>query len=74
MSEQNATGNMNAMVGALRSSLGIRTATIGRPEQSNQARTSRQEMVEYWAKRIMWVLVIITSLWDISITFGRHLP
>jgi hypothetical protein len=74
MSEQNATGSMNAMVGALRSSLGIRAATIGRPERSNQAKTSRQETVEYWARRIMWVLVIITSLWDIAVTFGKHLP
>jgi len=74
MSEQNATGSMNAMVGSLRSSPGIRAATIGRPERSNQAKTSRQETVEYWAHRIMWALVIITSLWDIAVTFGKHLP
>jgi len=74
MSEHNATGSMNAMAGSLRSSLGIRAATIGRPERSNQAETKRQETVEYWAKRIMWVLVIITSFWDIAVTFGRHLP
>jgi hypothetical protein len=74
MSEQNATGSMNAMVGSLRSSLRVGAATIGRPERSNQAKASRQETVEYWAKRIMWVLVIITSLWDIAVTFDRHLP
>ena len=74
MSEQNATGSMNATVGSLRSSLGILAATIGRPERSNQAKTSRQETVEYWAKRFMWVLVIITSFWDIAVTFGKHLP
>jgi hypothetical protein len=74
MSEQHATGGLNAMVGSLRSSLGIRAATMGRPERSNQANTSRQETVEYWANRIMWVLVIITSLWDIAVTFGRHWP
>jgi hypothetical protein len=27
---------------------------------------------EYWAARIMWLLVAVTSLWDISVTFGRH--
>jgi hypothetical protein len=74
MSEQHATGSLNAMVGSMRNSLGIRAATMGRPERSNQANTSRQETVEYWANRIMWVLVIITSLWDIAVTFGRHSP
>ena len=27
---------------------------------------------EYWAKRAMWLLVAVTSLWDIAVTFDRH--
>jgi hypothetical protein len=72
MSEQHAAGSMSAMVGSLRSSLGIRAAAVGRPEQGNQAKASRQETAEYWARRIMWALVIITSFWDIAVTFGKH--
>ncbi len=74
MSEQNATGSMNPMVGSLRSSHGIREATIGRPDRgNNQAKTTGQDTVEYWASRIMWTLVAVTSLWDIAVTFDRHL-
>ncbi len=73
MSEQNATGSMNAMVGSLRSSPGIQVATIGRPDRgNNQAKTTRQDTVEYWASRIMWLLVLVISLWDIVVTFDKH--
>jgi hypothetical protein len=74
MRELHATGIMNAMAGSLRSSLGVRAATIGRPGRGNQAKTSGQETLEYWASRIMWALVMITSLWDIAVTFDKHLP
>lgn len=26
----------------------------------------------YWAKRIVWLLVAVTSLWDIAVTFDKH--
>jgi hypothetical protein len=28
--------------------------------------------VEYWAARIMWLLVAVTSAWDVVETFGGH--
>ena len=27
---------------------------------------------ESWARRTMWILVIVTSAWDIAVTFDRH--
>jgi hypothetical protein len=72
MSEQNAMGSLNPMAGSFRSSPGIEAATIGRPDRSNQSETDRHNTVEYWAQRIMWLLVAVTSLWDIVVTFDRH--
>jgi hypothetical protein len=72
MSEQNAMGSLNAMAGALRNPPGIQAATIGRPDRSDQPETGRQSSVEYWANRIMWLLVTVTSIWDIVVTFDRH--
>jgi hypothetical protein len=28
------------------------------------------DAAEYWAKRVLWALVIATSVWDIAVTFG----
>jgi hypothetical protein len=27
---------------------------------------------ESWARRTMWILVIVTSAWDVAVTFDRH--
>jgi hypothetical protein len=37
-----------------------------------QGETASQIAAEYWAARIMWLLVAVTSCWDIAVTFGRH--
>ena len=43
---------------------------IGRARYWSQ--TASQIAAEYWAKRAMWVFVIVTSLWDIVVTFDKH--
>jgi hypothetical protein len=37
-----------------------------------RSETASQIAAEYWAKRAMWLLVIVTSLWDIVVTFDKH--
>jgi hypothetical protein len=32
-----------------------------------------QIAAEYWARRTMWLLVTVTSLWDITVTFDKYL-
>ena len=43
----------------------------GSPEQSDQAQSDWQ-IAECWARRAMWLLIAVTSLWDILVTFDRH--
>ena len=31
-----------------------------------------QIAAEYWAKRALWLMVVVTSLWDILVTFDKH--
>jgi hypothetical protein len=64
MSEQNAAASMTAAVDMLRSPRVAQAATI--------AQTDSITRVEYWAKRVMWLLVAAMSLWDIAETFDKH--
>ncbi|HEV7613365.1 MAG TPA: hypothetical protein VGO37_15915 [Steroidobacteraceae bacterium] len=43
------------------------------PDECDRFKTASQIAAEYWARRAMWVLVIVTSLWDIGATFDRAL-
>jgi hypothetical protein len=69
---QNATGSMKAMVDTLTSPHSTHAATTAHtPDRSNQAQTA-QITTEYWAKRTLWLLVALISLWDIAVTFDKH--
>jgi hypothetical protein len=37
-----------------------------------QSETASQIAAEFWAARIMWLLVALTSSWDIAVTFGQR--
>jgi hypothetical protein len=50
---------------------------LTRPNMRPAARTADSEAAfqyaaEYWARRTMWLLVTVVSLWDILVTFDRH--
>jgi len=36
-------------------------------------KTASQATAEQWARRAMWLLVVVTSLWDIGVTFDKSL-
>jgi hypothetical protein len=40
-------------------------------DPSDQTGTDLAAAAGYWAGRVVWVLVIATSLWDIAVTFAR---
>jgi hypothetical protein len=62
---------MKTMVDALTSPRLTRAATAtDPPDRSNRSESVSQTAVEYWAARIMWLLVAVISLWDIVETFG----
>jgi hypothetical protein len=46
--------------------------TTGSCERHRQPETASQIVAEYWAARIMWLLVAMTSSWDVAHTFGPH--
>jgi hypothetical protein len=75
MSEQNAAASMTAVVDILTSPRvatgGTTPGTTGRVIESKTAALPMP--LEYWAKRIMWVMVAVTSLWDIAETFDMHI-
>jgi hypothetical protein len=48
------------------------TASNQAQRASNQAQTASQIRTEYWARRIIWFLISLTSLWDIAVTFDKH--
>jgi hypothetical protein len=74
MSEQNAAVSMKGMVDTLTRPRATGAATTAdTPDRMNQSETAWQIAAEYWAKRIMWSLVAVTSLWDIAETFDKHL-
>ena len=63
MTEQNAAFSMKVMV------------NLASPSMSRARRkfeSISQISAEYWARRCMWLLVMVTSLWDIAVTFDRH--
>jgi hypothetical protein len=74
MSEQNAAASMKGMVDTLTRphAAGVATAA-DTPDRMNLSETALQVAAEYWAKRIMWSLVAVTTLWDIAETFDKHL-
>jgi hypothetical protein len=39
------------------------------PDAGGEAESSLAAAAEYWGGRILWTLVILTSLWDIAVTF-----
>jgi len=62
---------MKTMVDALTSPRLTRAATTtDTQDRSNRSESVSQATVEYWAARIMWLLVAVISLWDIVETFG----
>ena len=74
MSEQNAAASMTAMVDMLTSPRETQVTTVETPDREIQSETALPTAAEYWAKRIMWFLVAVTSLWDIAETFDKHFP
>jgi hypothetical protein len=64
---------MKTMVDTLTSPRLTRAATItDTPDRSNRPKSASQSAVEYWIARIMWLVVAVTSAWDIVETFGGH--
>ncbi len=41
-------------------------------ERDKDEVATSQLTLESWARRAMWLLVAVTSLWDIAVTFDRH--
>jgi hypothetical protein len=73
MSEQNATGSMKAMDMLTGAHVTRAPTTADTPDRSNQSETASRIAVEYWATRVMWLLITVMSCWDIAVTFGRYL-
>jgi hypothetical protein len=72
MSEHNAASSVKSIVKMLTSRLVTHAAkTAQTADPSDQTGTDLAAAAEYWAGRVMWVLVIATSLWDIAVTFDR---
>lgn len=42
------------------------------PDLHTQSEAASQYAAEYWARRTMWLLVTVISLWDIVVTFDKH--
>ena len=47
--------------------------TDPRPDSAHQAESGLAAAAEYWAGRVMWILVVMISLWDIAVTFDKPL-
>ena len=41
-------------------------------EWDNDEQAASQVTLESWARRAIWLLVAVTSLWEIAVTFDRH--
>lgn len=63
MSEMNAAAKKSMVI-----NLAARAAKPGNPKQLTGA--AWVDAAEYWAKRVLWAVVIATSVWDIAVTFG----
>jgi hypothetical protein len=71
--KQNAAGSVKAMVDMLTSAHVTHAATTAdTPDGSDRSETASQIALEYWAARVMWLLVTVTCSWDIAVTFGQH--
>ena len=46
--------------------------TVDPADRDEHEQTAWQMEAESWARRAMWLLVAMTSLWDLAVTFGRH--
>jgi hypothetical protein len=64
---------MKVMVNLLTSpNMGPATRITDSPDRHKKSEAASQVAAEYWAKRTMWLLVTVTSLWDIVVTFDKH--
>jgi hypothetical protein len=73
MSKQNAAASITAAVDMLTSPrVSQVTTTAESPGRVTQSETALHTPVEYWAKRISWLVVAVASLWDIAETFDKH--
>jgi len=71
MSEQHAAFSMKAMIDILMNR-NMPAATNAEMPQSDDSETMLPFAAESWARRTMWILVIVTSAWDVAVTFDRH--
>jgi hypothetical protein len=71
MSEQHAAFSMKAMIDILMNR-NMPAATNAEMPQSDDFETMLPFAAESWARRTMWILVIVTSAWDVAVTFDRH--
>ena len=73
MLDRYAAAGMKAIAGMLTSANVTRAPKLAQTrDQSEQSATASQLAAEYWAKRIMWLLVTVTFSWDIAVTFDKH--
>jgi hypothetical protein len=49
------------------------TMGVAPVDPGEQRERAAQIAAEYWARRTMWLLVTVTSLWDIAVTFDEYL-
>jgi hypothetical protein len=64
---------MKVMVNLLASpNMGAAARITGSPDRQNKSGAASQFAAEYWARRTMWLLVTVISLWDIVATFDKH--
>jgi hypothetical protein len=65
---------MKSVVGWLTNRLAVRGAkTDPTPDSNDRTESGPAAAAEYWAGRVVWVLVIMISLWDIAVTFDKPL-
>ena len=73
MSEQNAAITAKLPVKTSTNRQALDDATPAEPpEPSEHLPRARQMPAEYWASRTLWLLVTVTCLWDIAVTFDQY--
>jgi hypothetical protein len=60
---------MNSLIDKLTSRLAHAAKNPASADPGDQSESSSASAAEYWSGRILWALVILTSLWDIAVTF-----
>ena len=50
----------------------VRAVATTEMPRSDDSETMLPFAAQSWARRTMWILVIVTSAWDIAVTFDRH--